>query len=254
METSKSSDYTLPVYAWKDGEPKQLVYSLTADDVRASDGWNKKICEILESGFDFAMIDFLDGFLFYGTFMDPIRGRQYSGGVESMEELMAYMEKDRQACSLQVFTPRELYALAPIPHHSPLDSYDLQALVRLYLPEVQEYDTDFDAVLAQNAIDIRYLANVCFDGRRTWTLATVWYKHSPVMVITSSGRDGDEYHERYVTDSVVFHQLLYCFWIHQTGPAVIDANVPLAELTEFYNATLHDFYDVESQTKKELKR
>ncbi|MED1125287.1 hypothetical protein [Bacillus atrophaeus] len=57
-------------------------------------------------------------------------------------------------------------------------------------------------------IEIKYYADCCFDGRRTWTLASVWYENKPVMVIQNAGREGDDHRERFITEPKLYDKML----------------------------------------------
>ena len=52
-------------------------------------------------------------------------------------------------------------------------------------------------------IEVRYLKQHCFDGRRTWVMAIAYWKDIPFMIYKNYGRDNDEYMECYVTNREV---------------------------------------------------
>jgi hypothetical protein len=123
--------------------------------------------------------------------------------------------------------------------------------------EVSHYDLDINAIEAENRIEIRTIADSCADGRRTWTLETVWFRFIdelvPVMVVNSSGRDGDEYHNRWITDEQMFVAMLGFLREFRKGDALTDMaglDKVIPEMTEFYGGTIHDYYDVERQEKR----
>lgn len=183
--------------------------------------------------------------LWYRAFDDQFRGRQIVGGT-SEEELTAAVEARKQECSLKVFSPAELYALKPASV-----SYDPWRVVDVHLRnEISPYDFDNDAVEATNRVETRTLVDLCYDGRRTWTLQTVWFDDKPVMVVTSSGRDGDEYHDRWITDGAAFHDLvrfLHSFVKEDAPTDFVEASAKIPAMTEFYGHTIHDYYDSETQ-------
>jgi len=75
------------------------------------------------------------------------------------------------------------------------------------------------------------------------------------MVVNSSGRDGDEYSERFITDGDTFAAMvrfLQEFIEDATVTGFVKANAIIPAMTEFYGRTLHDFYDVVTQTPKNL--
>jgi len=67
--------------------------------------------------------------------------------------------------------------------------------------DVNYLDLDLDEVEKTQRMETRTIVDHDYDGRRGWTLQTVWFDGKPVMVVNSSGRDGDEYHDRWITDA-----------------------------------------------------
>jgi hypothetical protein len=186
--------------------------------------------------------------IYYRAFTDEHRGRQIVSGVSLAELDAAYQERKKQ-CTLKVFTPAELYALKPV-----RIDYDPWLTVSVHLSEdVSHFDLDFDAVEKTQRVEIRTLADHDYDGRRVWTLQTVWFDNKPVMVVNSSGRDGDEYHERWITDAQLFGELvtfLRTFTPQRDVDGFVKADAKIPGMTEFYNHTIHDYYDVEAQRPK----
>jgi hypothetical protein len=187
--------------------------------------------------------------LYYRAFTDEYRGRQIVGGV-TLAELDAMYQKRKRECALRVFSPAELYALKP----TDVD-YGSWHTVNVHLSEnISVYDIDLDAVEKTQRMETRTLVDHCSDGRRTWTLQTVWFDNKPVMVVNSSGRDGDEYHERWITDAPLFGKLVTFLKSFMPKPEVssefVEASTKIPAMTEFYNGTIHDFYDTEAQEPK----
>ncbi len=188
--------------------------------------------------------------LHYRAWTDPQRGRQLVTGLNPADA-EKQMQEAQKRFEAKCFTPRELYALKPVRVH-----YDLYPFIHVHLEnEVPSWSIDADAAEKEEQIEIRVLADECPDGRRTWTLETVWYRKSPVMIVNSSGRDGDEYHNRYVTDAFQFDNMLrflrtFCKKDEIEG-LVNDLDKAIPDMTEFYGATIHDYYDVEKQEKRE---
>jgi hypothetical protein len=178
--------------------------------------------------------------LFYRAFTDPYRGRQVVAGMDEEERDECFGQRKRE-CGLKAFTPEELYALKPV-----RTDFASGHTVEVHLPEIDLYELDLDKVEAEKRMETRTLVDHDYDGRRGWTLQTVWFDGKPVMVVNSSGRDGDEYHERWITDAEAFGKLLA--WLQSfiprtevTGFVKPDAVIPA--MTEFYNHTIHDYYD-----------
>lgn len=58
-------------------------------------------------------------------------------------------------------------------------------------------------------VEIKYYVDHCFDGRRTWTLASVWFEEKPIMVIQNAGREGDDHRVRFITDAENYKRMLH---------------------------------------------
>lgn len=186
--------------------------------------------------------------LHYRAFTDEHRGRIIVGGTD-LSELDTNYQEQKKKCAVRVFTPAELYALKPI--HA--DSADWHTLNVHLSNEVDYFNMDHDAAEKAGRMETRTLVDYCSDGRRTWTLETVWFDNKPVMVVNSSGRDGDEYHERWITDGQTFGEMVT--WLRSFIPATeetgyVTASTKIAAMTEFYGNTIHDYYDVDAQELK----
>lgn len=186
--------------------------------------------------------------LLFRGFTDQYRGRIIVSGTDTADLAKTYAEQ-KAFCEQKVFTPAELYALKPI-----RVDYDDYHVVSVHLPEVSAYDIDLDKVGETKRFETRTLVYECPDGRRTWHLETVWFDSQPVMVVNSSGRDDDEYHERWITNGVAYWNLiafLNSFREKDEEPGeFVKASDVIPAMTEFYNQTIHDFYDVERQESR----
>ncbi len=187
--------------------------------------------------------------LWYRAFADAHRGRQIVFGTDEAELNESY-QAHRTLCAQKVFTPAELYALRPVRVY-----YGSWHTVSVHLPEVPYYDIEADAMTAMEGsqrMETRTLVDHDYDGRRGWTLQTVWFDGQPVMVVNSSGRDGDEYHDRWITDSEAFGRMVA--WLRSFLPAenlgYVEASSVIPAMTEFYSHTIHDYYDVDRQEPK----
>lgn len=105
---------------------------------------------------------------------------------------------------------------------------------------------DDDSGVAQ----IKYYKDFCFDGRRIWRLASVWYLDRPFMIIQNAGREGDDHRARFVTDLHVYMQFVnYVKDISErpvdesTSDAVIDPNAEIPNLDSFYGSTLDGTFE-----------
>lgn len=258
---SEANQITIKAYVWNEGEtPTELTW----DGTDLFDRIQHDLTEKLETK-EFGKLvktythtvfvpggaeSALDGelILLYRAFTDPYRGRQICSGMDEAD-LNKLFEETKRLCAQKVFSAVELYKLKET---RPVD-YASYHTVRVHLPEIDSYEIDFDGVEAGQMMETRTIVDKDFDGRRGWTLQTVWFDGRPVMVVNSSGRDGDEYHERWITDVVQFSKLLT--WLQRfiprteiTGYVNLEAVIPA--MTEFYGSSIHDFYDVENQTLK----
>ena len=185
--------------------------------------------------------------LFYRAFSDEYRGRIIVSGTD-LADLDTNFRETKKRCAVKVLSADELYALKPVRFN-----YGSWHTVNVHLAEnINVYDTDLDAVEETRRMETRTLVDFDYDGRRGWTLQTVWFDGKPVMVVNSSGRDGDEYHERWITDAPLFGKLVT--FLRSFAPEAkeeqVKASAKIAAMTEFYNHTIHDYYDVEAQEPK----
>ena len=194
--------------------------------------------------------------ILFRAFTDQYRGRIIVSGVDEAELAKMYAEQ-KAFCAQKVFTPAELYALKPAlnPHSGePRVDYGSWHTLSVHIPEVDYYNLDTDAIEATKRFETRTLVDHDYDGRRGWTLQTVWYDGKPVMVVNSSGRDGDEYHDRWITDNQAFGDMIGFLRSYgkddQPPTDFVKASDVIPAMTEFYNATIHDFYDVERQESR----
>ena len=244
-------------YAWNDGEqPVEVLLDPQDEGIygRDDDRLRHSLYRVLETK-EFGKFSRIypgnvhveagELTLLFRAFTDQYRGRIIVSGMDEADLDKTY-QAYRIACQRKVFTPAELYALKPaythnFTHH--LFSVHLQQ-------EVDTFDLDTDGIEAAKRIEIREIVNHDFDGRRVWILETVWFDGKPVMVINASGRDADEYHERWITDGDLFAEMIK--WIRTFMPTdvpgdFVEASRPIPEMTEFYGSTIHEFYDTEKQ-------
>jgi hypothetical protein len=102
-------------------------------------------------------------------------------------------------------TPRELYAMPHVDIH-----YNPRILFGCYYNHTNgdvicEYGDEFQN---SSRLEIRIIKDFHFDGRRFWRLATVWLDDDPVMIIQNAGREGDDYHKRFITDEKLYKDMV----------------------------------------------
>lgn len=83
---------------------------------------------------------------------------------------------------------------------------DLEVLIGCYynhIPEVTVYDR-LPLDKENTKIEIKMIKDHCFDSRRIWRLATVWYDNKPVMITQNAGREGDDHRARFITNKELY--------------------------------------------------
>lgn len=121
-------------------------------------------------------------------------------------------------------------------------------LLSKHLDEQIDFDYDYDwhsLDLHQEKVgdvDIKYYKDWCYDGRRIWVLASVWYKQNLVMIIQNAGREGDDHCENFVVDIDMYNDLVSFLSSFERKNTLhidmydVDENIPT--LTEFYGDSL----------------
>lgn len=248
----------IKAYIWNEGsEPGELA--IDSEPLRSDyDYVRNGLCHALEGEpkFEFGKLTIERGGnefeLLFRAFDDEHRGRQIVAGTDAEDLEKSYALRCRD-CAQKVFSPQELYALKPV---RAVSGSMLHHFIAVHLQgELDNYDLDWDKLQAEQPprLEVRYLADACPDGRRTWTLGTAWFDGKPFMVANSSGRDGDEYYNRWITDAGRFRSMveyLSTFVPHPAATDIVGPDKVIPGMTEFYSATLHDHYDVAQQAGK----
>lgn len=141
-------------------------------------------------------------------------------------------------------TPNELYAMTPEE-----TTNDVSRLVGCYynhIPEIDEYAEFYH--IETPRIEIKYLKDWCYDGRRVWQLATVWFWNKPVMIIQNAGREGDDHRVRFITDPEQYKLMIeYIIALMEIPePKLEDVYKPdedIDGLTEFYGQSLDGYFE-----------
>lgn len=116
-----------------------------------------------------------------------------------------------------------------------------------HVPEIRDLNP-LDAARNER-VEIRYLKDFWFDGRRIWRLATVWFDGSPVMIIQNAGREGDDFRRRFVTDAGLYMRMIgYLASLVRVGEPfengdVVGADDEVEGLTSFYGHALTDLFE-----------
>lgn len=102
-------------------------------------------------------------------------------------------------------TPKEIYEMT---HES--STHKLDHLAGCYYNHIEECELLHDGELYEidtDRIEIRFIMDFSYDGRRVWQLATVWLDGEPVMITQNAGREGDDFSQRFITDQGLFFSM-----------------------------------------------
>jgi hypothetical protein len=243
---SEATKVEIKAYVWNACmEPTELKW----DGKDEFDPIQRELCDVLEH-YEYGKIEAVRGnndpvVLWYRAFTCPFRGRQIVSGVDGADLNQAYLSH-KNYCAMKVFSPAELYALKP----EPLDIlWQDEDAVRRHVPEVDADELDFEAMRVTERFEYRPLAHSPNWG---WQIGTVWFDESPVMVVNTSG-DDSENRERWITDGAAFLEMvtfLRTFVSQHEVTGYVKADTVIPAMTEFFGATIHDYYDVEAQVPK----
>lgn len=136
-----------------------------------------------------------------------------------------------------MYSANDLYAMTPESINK--DVGELKGFYYDHLPEIEENLWDINN--KNELVEIKVLKDFDFDGRRCWTLRTVWFNNKPVMVIQNAGREGDDHRERFVTNKKKLNEMV-CYLKSLQDVAdyceEVDADVKYKCLTSFYGNDL----------------
>lgn len=131
--------------------------------------------------------------------------------------------------------PRELLAMTPDRISNEFD----REVIR-HMPEINERNLPWD--FRSNRFEILYYRDHCFDGRRTWTLASAWFDGVPFMITQNAGREGDDHERRFLVAPGTY-QLATSYVLSLCvveAPDVVGPDDEISDLTEFYSCSLED--------------
>jgi hypothetical protein len=193
----------------------------------------------------------------YGAFTHPLRGRCIFEAEKG--QFKKVKRETEEAAAIPIYSPNQLYAMTPVR----VERNVLFELLEHWLKEPFNLDyvlyedswRDFEErVESEKRIEFRYLANVGLGSDESWMLATLWFDNKPIAVLTYKGEDSE--YATYITDQRELHRMVE--WVHSLAPepeeagtdGIVDPDKPQEFYTEFWNYTLHDFYDVASGLPK----
>lgn len=134
-------------------------------------------------------------------------------------------------------TPNQIYAL-PYESAQTEDHYEWG---QGHFPELDAYL--YEGFEPTPLVEFRTVKYVYIDGRRYWSLRTVWYQGHPVMILQNAGREGDDHKQRFITDGSRFaHMLEYIRSKHIPSESFtsdyVDPDLDNPSLTSFYGMSL----------------
>ena len=75
-----------------------------------------------------------------------------------------------------------------------------------HLPEVEECLWGLQD--KNTKAEVKTLKDFDFDGRRCWSLRTVWFDSQPFMITQNAGREGDDHRQRFITDVEIYKKFV----------------------------------------------
>jgi len=141
---------------------------------------------------------------------------------------------------MKVYSPNDLYKIEP--ERTEQGATHLKGCYYNHIPELDDvylYDADL------SRIEVRFIKDWCYDGRRVWQLASVWFDGSPCMVVQNAGREGDDFSNRFITNRGVFSAMIeYIRKQTEQDDEVneTDSDRPEPLLTEFYSQSLNGVF------------
>ena len=139
-------------------------------------------------------------------------------------------------------TAKQIYSLKPIKVTT-----DVEVLTCTSITHIPELEFEYIDENLNEKVEIKYYVDYCFDGRRTWTLASVWYINKPVMIIQNAGREGDDCVSRFITNEKLYYKMVeYLKSLIQRKEEItdlLDENEENPSLTNFYSYSIEEFYD-----------
>jgi len=134
--------------------------------------------------------------------------------------------------------PNELYQRKP--ERTTHELYSVIGGWEPHIAEIDECDFYYDKCQEEERIEIKFYKDFCFDGRRTWTLGSIWFEGKPLMVFRNAGREGIDHYSRFITNQELYHDMvayLRSFCIDQ-DLEVYDPDEDIEDLESFYGNTL----------------
>lgn len=138
----------------------------------------------------------------------------------------------------------DLYSMTPESETNELGY--LKGFYYDHIPEIEESLWGYEE--SNEHVVIKTIKDFDFDGRRCWTLRTVWFKGNPVMILQNAGREGDDHRERYITNISLYEQMVsYIKTLIESeslsDDCCIDENTDYDFLDTFYGKSLNSKFE-----------
>lgn len=136
---------------------------------------------------------------------------------------------------------KELYEREPERWERIDDSCFVEEELKEDLPEFGYNDKILDK---DGFVDIAVHKDHCFDGRRCWYLAVVYYQNNPIVIVQRAGREGDDHANRFITDEEKYKEALNYFrsQMNEKSYNVCDIDSDI-EIDDFYGYNLESQFD-----------
>lgn len=140
-------------------------------------------------------------------------------------------------------TAAKLYAREP--ESTTHELWQLQDGNNTVMPEIDAFYWHFKS---NERVTLKVLKDFCFDGRRTWSLFTVWLDGNPVMIVQRAGREGDDHIKRFITDSARYDEMVAylnsLLPVNENDPQpFINLHEEREDLDSFYNHELNGKFE-----------
>lgn len=137
--------------------------------------------------------------------------------------------------------PSELYTLEV--KKTWTDLWMLKGCYYSHVPELNDSIWNMLDFKKNVKAEVRAFGYVDYDGRRFWLLAGVYFERKPVMIIQNAGREGDDFHGRFITDPVGYFEMIK-YLASLASPqieapiCVVDLEKDIPNLDNFYGDEL----------------
>jgi hypothetical protein len=116
-----------------------------------------------------------------------------------------------------------------------------------FVPEivVDDWDCPLAYIEASDRIRILVHKDFDFDGRRTWTLLSVWFEDVPFMITQTAGREARDHRKCFITNINVYrsfvqhlHLIMHYDYREIDDELILDPDDHCDEIAAFYGQTL----------------